>query len=415
MLIMGHDPENIAFGNTLTKDAHKDKAFHYMLSNPPYGVDWSKHAESIKKEAEDLGMSGRFGIGLPPTSDGQMLFLQHMISKMRNDEQGSRIAIVMNASSLFTGSAGSGPSEIRRWIFENDWLEAIIGLPTDIFYNTGIPTYVWLLTNRKAKDRQGKVQLIDASGEQFWRTMRKGLGSKRREIPKDSCDEITRIYAEMLNSDTKWGEFSKIFKTTDFGYREIRVERPYQRSFEITDDNLSTLRNQNPFVKLSDDDQTAIFTMLQEHIPKNKCWLDRNEFEDILNQASAEVDVKLTATVKKKILSALSKHDEKAKPYINKKRKPEADSDLRNHELIPLKENWENYFAREVLPYEPDAWVDKNYTDKKDNNVGRIGYEINFNRYFYKYIPPRSPKKINSELKALEVKISNLQKEWENE
>jgi type I restriction enzyme M protein len=217
MLVTGHDPENIAFGNTLTQDAHPQRKFHYMVSNPPYGVDWKKYADPIKAEAENLGMSGRFGAGLPRISDGQLLFLQHMISKMRDDEQGSRIGIVMNGSPLFTGGAGSGESEIRRWMLENDWVEAIIALPTDLFYNTGIQTYVWLLSNRKQADRRGKVQLIDASGERFWKSMRKSLGSKRREITDEACDEITRIYSEMLNGGGEHADVSKIFATTDFG------------------------------------------------------------------------------------------------------------------------------------------------------------------------------------------------------
>ena len=177
----GHDPEQIAFGNTLTQDAHKDKKFHYMLSNPPYGVDWKKYQDPIKEEADTMGFDGRFGAGTPRISDGQLLFLQHMISKMRDDENGSRIGIVMNGSPLFTGGAASGESEIRRWMLENDWVESIVALPTDLFYNTGIQTYVWLLTNRKPAERRGKVQLIDASGEQFWKSMRKSLGEKRRE------------------------------------------------------------------------------------------------------------------------------------------------------------------------------------------------------------------------------------------
>ena len=184
MLVTGHDPEQIAFGNTLTNDTHKGKSFHYMLSNPPYGVDWKKYQDPIREEAQTLGTEGRFGAGLPRISDGQLLFLQHMISKMRDDETGSRIGIVMNGSPLFTGGANSGESEIRRWMLENDWVEAIVALPTDLFYNTGIQTYVWLLTNRKPNARRGKVQLIDASGEQFWKSMRKSLGSKRRENPR---------------------------------------------------------------------------------------------------------------------------------------------------------------------------------------------------------------------------------------
>ena len=232
MLVTGHDPEQIAFGNTLTNDAHRGKTFHYMLSNPPYGVDWKKYQDPIDEEAEALGKDGRFGAGLPRVSDGQLLFLQHMVSKMRQDEVGSRIGIVMNGSPFFTGGAGSGESEIRRWMLENDWVEAIVALPTDLFYNTGIQTYVWLLTNRKPKVRRGKVQLIDASSERFWKPMRRSLGSKRREIPEESRKEIVRIYARMLNGNGEYAEFSKIFNVSDFGYREIRVERPLRRSFK---------------------------------------------------------------------------------------------------------------------------------------------------------------------------------------
>jgi type I restriction enzyme M protein len=211
MLVTGHDPEQIAFGNTLTQDAHAGKRFHYMLSNPPYGVDWKKYQDPIKAEAETLGMDGRFGAGTPRISDGQLLFLQHMISKMREDETGSRIGIVMNGSPLFTGGAGSGESEIRRWMLENDWVEAIVALPTDLFYNTGIQTYVWLLTNRKPTNRRGKVQLIDASGERFWKSMRKSLGSKRREIPDEARADIVRLYEGFLNGDSGQGDVSKIF------------------------------------------------------------------------------------------------------------------------------------------------------------------------------------------------------------
>ncbi|MBN7787547.1 SAM-dependent DNA methyltransferase, partial [Ponticoccus gilvus] len=199
MLITGHDPENIAFGNTLTDDAFPTHKFHYMLSNPPYGVDWKKSKDKVTEEHETQGMDGRFGAGLPRISDGQLLFVQHMVSKMRPDAQGSRIGIVMNGSPLFSGGAGSGESEIRRWLLENDLIEAIIALPTDIFYNTGIQTFVWLLSNKKIEDRQGKVQLIDASGERFWVSTRKSLGAKRREIPDEARHQLVSIYHDMLN------------------------------------------------------------------------------------------------------------------------------------------------------------------------------------------------------------------------
>lgn len=411
MLVTGHNPENIAYGNTLTQDAHATKRFHYMLSNPPYGVDWKKYADPIKEEASEQGMDGRFGAGLPRISDGQLLFLQHMISKMRNDEQGSRIGIVMNGSPLFTGGAGSGESEIRRWMLENDWVEAIIALPTDLFYNTGIQTYVWLLTNRKDAARQAKVQLIDASGEKFWKSMRKSLGSKRREIPEDACDEIARIYADMLNGNSDWADVSKIFDTTDFGYREIRVERPLKLAFTVTPEGLETLRAAKPFLKLSDDEQTRVLDALQEHLPQDERWIDRDDFDTALTAALRASGVKVAAPVRKVILSALSDRAEDANVCTDNKGKPEPDTDLRDHELVPLNEDWRAYVQREVLPFVPDAWVDESYTDAQDGGVGRVGYEINFNRYFYKYVPPRQLEEIDAELKALEAEIAGLLRE----
>lgn len=411
MLVTGHNPENIAFGNTLTQDAHKGKSFHYMLSNPPYGVDWKKYQDDIKSEADEQGMSGRFGAGLPRISDGQLLFLQHMISKMRDDEAGSRIGIVMNGSPLFTGGAGSGESEIRRWMLENDWVEAIIALPTDLFYNTGIQTYVWLLTNRKDVARRGKVQLIDASGERFWKSMRKSLGSKRREIPQEACDEIARIYHDMLDGNEGWEDVSKIFATTDFGYREIRVERPLKLAFAVTPDALETLREAKPFQNLSADDQSLVLSALLEHLPADKPWTDRDDFDQALTRALKPVGVKIGAPVKKAILSALSERDEDAEVCTDKKGNSEPDTDLRDHELVPLNEDWRDYVQREVLPFVPDAWVDETYTDAQDGGVGRVGYEINFNRYFYKYVPPRPLEEIDAELKALEAEIAGLLQE----
>ncbi|MBO9452277.1 SAM-dependent DNA methyltransferase [Tropicibacter sp. R16_0] len=411
MLVTGHNPENIAFGNTLTQDAHKGKSFHYMLSNPPYGVDWKKYADPIKDEAAELGLEGRFGAGLPRISDGQLLFLQHMISKMRHDEQGSRIGIVMNGSPLFTGGAGSGESEIRRWMLENDWVEAIIALPTDLFYNTGIQTYVWLLTNRKDTARRGKVQLIDASGERFWKSMRKSLGSKRREIPEEACDEITRIYSDMLNGSSGWGEFSKIFDAIDFGHREIRVERPLKLAFEITEERLEALQEAKPFMRLDEGDRKGVLQVLREGLPQGHRWMDRAVFDQALAEALKGAGVRIGAPVKKTVFSALSERDEEAIVCTDRRGNPEPDTDLRDHELVPLNEEWQDYVKREVLPFVPDAWVDKTHTDAQDGGVGRVGYEINFNRYFYKYVSPRPLEEIDAELKALEAEIANLLQE----
>jgi type I restriction enzyme M protein len=410
MLVTGHDPENIAFGNTLTHDAHKGRKFHYMLSNPPYGVDWKKYQEPIKEEAETKGKEGRFGAGLPRISDGQLLFLQHMISKMRDDEAGSRIGIVMNGSPLFTGGAGSGESEIRRWMLENDWVEAIVALPTDLFYNTGIQTYVWLLTNRKTKERRNKVQLIDASGEQFWKPMRKNLGSKRREIRDEARETISKIFHQMENGGGPWSAVSKIFDTTDFGYREIKVERPLRLNFQANAERIERLKLAKPLLKLDPAEQDDVLNMIAKRLP-NTLFKDRPSFEAALAKALKGADLKIGAPVKKAILTALSERDESATVCLDKDGNPEPDSELRDFELVPLKEDWKTYVAREVTPFAPEAWVDETYIDDADKGVGRIGYEINFNRYFYRYVPPRPLAEIDAELKTLEADIAGLLKE----
>ncbi|WP_226689394.1 type I restriction-modification system subunit M [Ruegeria arenilitoris] len=407
MLVTGHDPENIAFGNTLTQDAHKGKQFHYMLSNPPYGVDWKKYQDPIKEEAATLGHGGRFGAGLPRISDGQLLFMQHMISKMRDDLQGSRVGIVMNGSPLFTGGAGSGESEIRRWMLENDWVEAIIALPTDLFYNTGIQTYVWLLTNRKDAARQGKVQLIDASGERFWRSMRKSLGSKRREIPEASTREIAEIYHDMLNGNSGWEDVSKIFDTTDFGYREIRVERPLKLRFEVTEEALEAVFEAKPVQRLDSGVQKSLRAALGT-LMGVEAWADREAFLKALRAALMVEGAKVGAPVVTAIIAALGERNEEAEICCDKDGNPEPDSGLRDHELVPLSEDWQTYVEREVTPFVPDAWVDESHRDATDGQVGRVGYEINFNRYFYTYMPPRPLEEIDAELKALEAEIAVL-------
>ena len=407
MLVTGHDPENIAFGNTLTQDAHKGRRFHYMLSNPPYGVDWKKYADPIKDEHERLGKAGRFGAGLPRISDGQLLFLQHMISKMRDDEAGSRIGIVMNGSPLFTGGAGSGESEIRRWMLEHDWVEAIVALPTDLFYNTGIQTYVWLLTNKKEARRRGKVQLIDASGERFWKSLRKNLGSKRREIRDEARETVSRIFHEMTNGGGEWAEVSKILDTTEFGYRDIKVERPLHLNFQATEERVRRLKVQKAFLKLDPAEQDDVLNVVTSRLP-NTFFRDRSAFEAALATALKSAGLKIGAPIKKAILSALSERDATAAICTDAEGKPEPDPELRDYELIPLKEDWKTYVAREVTPFVPDAWIDETYRDDADKGVGRVGYEINFNRYFYRYVPPRPLAEIDAELKTLEKDIAAL-------
>ena len=413
MLVTGHDPEQIAFGNTLSNDAHQGKKFHYILSNPPYGVDWKKYQGPIKDEAEKQGMEGRFGAGTPRISDGQLLFLQHMISKMRDDDEtGSRIGIVMNGSPLFTGDAGSGESEIRRWMLENDWVEAIVALPTDLFYNTGIQTYVWLLTNRKPEDLYGKVQLIDAGGDRFWKAMRKSLGSKRREIPDEARDEIVRIYAGFLKGEGSGNgddNVSRIFDATDFGYRKIQVERPLRLNFRVNEERLTRLNDHRAYIRLEEADRIAIKETLRTI--GDDLYTNREVFVNALDSALKTGGQKIKPPVKKAILIALSERDETADICLGKDGKPEPDPELRDHERVPLNEDWVDYIKREVLPFVPDAWVDEDFTDKRDHEVGRVGYEINFNRYFYKYVPPRPLEEINTELKDLETEIAGLLKE----
>lgn len=323
MLIKGQDVANIAFGNTLSDDGHPHKKFDYMLSNPPFGVEWKKVEKEIRKEHEQQGFNGRFGPGLPRVSDGSLLFLLHLISKMRPAaEGGSRFGIVLNGSPLFTGGAGSGESEIRRYVLENDLVEAIVGLPTDMFYNTGISTYVWIISNRKPAARKGKVQLIDASG--FWQKMRKSLGSKRKELSDEHIAEITRLFGQFVEAEQDGKPISRIFKNEDFGYRTITVERP--------------LRDEGGKVVLG---------------------------------------------VKGK-----------------QKGKPQPDSSLRDTENVPLAEDVDTYFKREVLPHAPDAWIDHDKT--------KVGYEIPFNRHFYVFTPPRPLAEIDADLKAVTDRIKQM-------
>ncbi|MEP3667304.1 MAG: class I SAM-dependent DNA methyltransferase [Roseibium sp.] len=446
MLVKGHDASRIAHGNTLADDKHENETFHYMLSNPPYGVDWKKYAPAIREEAEDMGYDGRFGAGLPRISDGQLLFVQHMVSKMRDDEKGSRIGIVMNGSPLFTGGAGSGESEIRRWLMQDDLVEAIIALPTDLFYNTGIQTYIWIMSNRKPIERRGKVQMIDASGPRFWEGMRPSLGSKRRMIGDDARAEIVRIYGEFLNGEAGYGDVSKKFDTTDFGYREIRVERPLRLRFDITDEGLNRLGFTKAFQKLTKLERSDVIDYLRDALG-GQTFMSRDDFLTAMEDAFDAVEAKtqkvpgkttgpegwqeeLAKTMAqiaenlqdmfggkkktaflKEAVAIFGETDAEAEICRDAKGNPEPDTKLRDHELVPLAEDWVSYFKREVRPFVADAWVDENHTDATDGEVGRVGYEINFNRYFYEYVPPRPLAEIDGELKVLEAEIAGLLRE----
>jgi type I restriction enzyme M protein len=331
MLIKGQNPANIKFGSSFSKDGLPDEKFDYMLANPPFGVEWKKDEKAVRDDYERLGWNGRFGAGLPAISDGSLLFLQHMVSKMKRGGDGSRLAIVFNGSPLFSGGAGSGPSDIRKWLIENDMLEAIVALPDQLFYNTGISTYIWIVTDHKSKARKGKVQLINATGADkeekdnpFYVKMLRSLGNKRKEIgdglegKPDQISTITKIYGEF-----KAGPYCKIFDNEDFGYNRITVERP--------------------------------------------------------------------------------KRDAKGEVVLDKKGNPQADAELRDFENIPLKQDIEEYFNREVIPHVPDAWIDENKT--------KVGYEVNFTKYFYQYKPLRSLTDIRKDILALEEKTEGMIKE----
>lgn len=414
----GRDAENIKFGSTLKNDQHDDKQFDYLLANPPYGKEWKGDQTAVQAEANKPG--SRFSAGLPRISDGQLLFLQHMLSRMQPIEKGGgRVAIVMNGSPLFTGDAGSGESEIRRWILENNWLEAIVALPEQLFYNTGIATYVWVLTNRKAEQRQRKVQLINATD--FWVSMRKSLGSKRREISTEKIEQICNIFQTF-----EAGESSQIFDTTDFGYRKITVERPLRLNFQASQERIDRLKEETAFRNLATSkkkkleekaaeeaegrkQQQAILSMLTT-LP-DTLFKDRPSFELALEMSAGAAGIKLAAPIRKAIFTALSERDETAEICRDKDGNPEPDSELRDTENVPLKEDIYAYFEREVKPHVPDAWINTTIRDEKDSGVGKVGYEINFNRYFYKYQPPRSLETIEADIKTLEKEILEMLRE----
>ena len=534
MLIKGQEVNNIKLGNTLSNDQLVAEKFDYMLSNPPFGVDWKKISGEINDEHTQKGFDGRFGAGLPRVSDGSLLFLMHLLSKMRpitgddkatdssstqNNNQGSRIGIILNGSPLFTGGAGSGESEIRRYILEADLLEAIIALPNDMFYNTGIATYIWILSNKKAPERRGKVQLID--GSNLYSKMRKSLGSKRNEMSDDDIKTITRSFGDFEVVDARVLDkseevksnrgrqsanpkaepaktfASKIFATHEFGYRRITIERPLRLSAQLSDSAIESLRYApKPFdmvmpalyEKFGQDWQTdsdadnynygdlstvtlearamikADFSELKESQIKDvldsKVWQtqialinkakalqtaigarqfdDFNEFEKVFKQALKDADINLDTKEKKQLMDAITWKNPEAEPVIKKvvkvasplygafsykptnSDKPakivefQTDSDLRDYENVPLNpevtttELIESYFAREVQPHVPDAWINADKVDAIDEAIGIVGFEIPFNRHFYVYEPPRPLAEIDAELDAVSSEIMQL-------
>jgi type I restriction enzyme M protein len=390
----------VELGNSFSDDRFGGRKFDYMLANPPFGVEWKKVKDAVEAEAE-RGFAGRFGAGLPRINDGSFLFLQHMISKMNPvTDKGSRLAIVFNGSPLFTGAAESGESEIRRWILENDWLEGIVALPDQLFYNTGISTYFWILSNRKAPELRGKVILLDAR-DQFEK-MRKSLGDKRKQVSKDQIKHITELYvhAVAVAADAEHPDHAKvkIFGTRDFGYHRITVERPLKLRFQITEDTIVALEESKPLSRW--DGRDAFVSTVRGLL--GIVWWTKNE---------AQVGM-LTATMangalwpsgapyQKAIWAAVSVSDPEGEVQLAKDGTPEPDPDLRDYENVPLDEDIDAYFAREVIPHVPDAWIDRTKT--------KVGYEIPFTRHFYIYTPPRPLAEIDAELRDLESQIQKL-------
>jgi type I restriction enzyme M protein len=443
----GRDAENIVFGSTLSHDGHADRTFDYLLANPPYGKDWNLDQDEVRKEAARASRN-RFVAGLPRISDGQLLFLQHMLGRMHNPSEGtSRVSIIMNGSPLFTGDAGSGESEIRRWILENDYLETLIALPQQLFYNTGISTYIWVLSNNKPADRKGKVQLIDAS--EAWLLRQKSLGAKRRDIP-DGVDRsenylpyIVGLFEQFADAEVTIPADepkvlrSKVFPSTAFGFRKVTIERPLRLNFQASIERIARISEATAFKNLStsrkkDEKERAqeiqigeltqkLILLTLATLPK-EVFTDRDKFTAMVDAAlKAKKDLKVSVTVRRAIIDALSERDPEAPICRDSDGNPEADSSLRDTESVPLnyldEENIpadkkvQTFFEREVLPHVPDAWVNESIRDDKDKEVGIVGYEINFNRYFYRYQPPRPLEAIEADIKAVEQDVLRLLQE----
>ena len=447
MLIKGEDADNIVLGDIFTKDGFdrdlegKTWTFDYMLANPPFGVEWKQQQKYIQHEANSLGYHGRFGAGLPRITDGSLLFLQHMLAKVRTPKEGgSRIGIVFNGSPLFTGDAGSGESNIRQWIIENDWLEAVVALPDQLFYNTGISTYLWVLTNRKEARRKGKVQLIDA--RRFFVKMPKSLGNKRNKLgdpadrpsEPDQIGDITRVFGGFTDGETRTFTeedpitkqpveqarvVSKVFDNVDFGFHKITVERPRRLNFQATEERIARLETQRGFSSLAtsskknerarldeiaagqrrqDEIRTLLDRFAQAH--GSTLYKDRLDFLTALREFDRVAGVRLTASDLSAVLGALGERDETAEICRDRKGNAEPDSDLRDTESVPLQEGITEYFEREVRPHVPDAWIDMSKT--------KVGYEIPLNRHFYRYEPPRPVDVIETDIKTLEQEIMGL-------
>jgi len=403
MLIKGQDPDNIVYGNSFTNDGFSDKRFDYMLSNPPFGVSWKKVKDEIEKEHEEQGFAGRFGAGTPRVNDGSMLFIQHMISKMKPPEEGgSRIAIVFNGSPLFNGGPNSGESAIRRWILENDWLEAIVGLPENLFYNTGIHTYIWVLSKDKPDHREGKTQLIDA--RDIYEEMDESLGEKRHKLAQNHIDEITRIFGDLEANGR-----SKVVDNEEFGYRRIVIDQPLRLRFQVSDKRIQALNDERAFTNRDEEVQEKVKEALSQ-MDHDEMWMDREAFFDDLEFQFNMVGVDVRNSVYNAIERVMGEPDEDASICRDGNGNPEHDTDLREKERIPLDKSPEKYFKEEVDPYVENAWINESskYHDNKDEKLGVVGYEINFNRYFFSIDAGRELGELNTKIAEVEEELMSI-------
>ncbi len=394
--------KNIKWGSTLSNDQFANERFHYCLSNPPFGKKWEKDKNAVEAEHK-LGALGRFAPGLPRINDGSMLFLMHLASKLETPKNGGgRAAIVLSGSPLFNGGAGSGESEIRRWLLENDRVEAIVAMPTDIFFRTNIATYLWILSNKKPSNRQGKVQLINATG--LWSPI-KNEGNKRRMINDDHRHQILEIYAAAENN-----ALSKMVDYRTFAYRRIKVLRPLRMVLVLNEERLIHLEDEKVWKKLSP--KLKAFWLKQLEPYKNS--VQKYQWAEAFVKNTAKTDearvlkIKPNKTLIKTLINVFGEKDPEGEPVTNANGDFVPDTELTDYENVPYLEDIRDYFAREVLPHVPDAYIDEGFTDDKDKETGRVGYEINFNRFFYQYQPPRKLEDIDAELKAVEADIAAL-------
>ncbi|MEO9629947.1 MAG: class I SAM-dependent DNA methyltransferase [Sulfitobacter sp.] len=393
--------KNIKLGSTLSSDQHRNEKFHYCVSNPPFGKPWHLDQDFVLTEHAEKGFEGRFGPKTPAVGDGSMLFLLHLISKLESPEKGGgRAAIVLSGSPLFNKSAGSGESEIRRYLLENDFIEAIVALPNDIFFRTGIGTYIWILSNKKSKQRKGKVQLIN--GTELYEAMRKSEGNKRRRVGEDQTAEIVRMYSEF--ADTKE---SLILDSTVFGYRRIKVLRPLRKKMVISEEGIAALVEEKAWEKRTESQQVAWTRLFRANMDRMDGWhwMERFAKDSGKNdEALGKVDAALIKAFQK----AFSVYDPELDPVTDKKGHIIPDADQTDYENVPLGTDIQDYLAAEVLPHATDAYIDETFRDETDGEIGVVGYEINFNRHFYEYQPPRDLDDIDAELKAVEAEIAGM-------